>query len=89
VLEAQSNGIPVLASDLPALRECVGPGGLLVAPSAPPEVWAHALGQLWDSSADGDGTFVSAALRHSRRAEVDAEVIAAHFEAEMEQLARR
>jgi glycosyltransferase involved in cell wall biosynthesis len=89
VLEAQSNGIPVLSSDLPGLQECVGPGGLLVDPTAPPPVWAEALDQLWDGPGGRHAGYAAAALRHSRRPEVDPEVIVDSFEAEMMQLAGR
>jgi glycosyltransferase involved in cell wall biosynthesis len=89
VLEAQSNGIPVLTSDLPGLQECVGPGGLLVDPAAPPSVWAEALDQLWDGPGSRHARYAAAALRHSRRPEVDPEVIVDSFEAEMVQLAGR
>jgi len=89
VLEAQSNGIPVLASDLPALRECLGPGGLLVDPAASPAAWAEALDQLWDPPGGRYETWSASAVRHSRRAEVDPEVIVDAFEAEMMQLAGR
>lgn len=36
VAEAQANGIPVLAPDLPALREVVGSGGILFDPASSP-----------------------------------------------------
>ncbi|HEX8771753.1 MAG TPA: glycosyltransferase, partial [Acidimicrobiales bacterium] len=39
VLEAQHNGIPVVASDLAGLREAVGKGGLFVPPEASDELW--------------------------------------------------
>lgn len=45
VLEALATGVPVVASDLPGLRELLDelPGITLVASSAPPERWARAL----------------------------------------------
>jgi glycosyltransferase involved in cell wall biosynthesis len=86
VLEAQSNGIPVVASDLPALQECVGPGGLLVPPTAPPAAWAEAIGRLWDAP-DRYQACASAARSHSRRPDVDPEAIVDRFEAEMTRLA--
>lgn len=51
VVEAQCNGIPVIASDIGGLSEAVGPGGLLVAPKAPIEEWEKALRSLWDNKA--------------------------------------
>lgn len=79
VLEAQANGIPVLGSDQPALREAVGPGGLVVDPDAPVAAWLDALSRLVDDPA-GYERFAAAALEHSRRDEVDPEAITDMFE---------
>lgn len=46
VIEAQVNGIPVLASNRGALPDTVGAGGLLVDPHAPIGVWAEALTRI-------------------------------------------
>lgn len=46
VIEAQLNGIPVLASHRGALPETVGDGGLTLDPHEPVEVWAEALRRL-------------------------------------------
>lgn len=46
VIEAQLNGIPVLASHRGALPETVGDGGLTLDPHEPVEVWAAALRRL-------------------------------------------
>ncbi|MCY1165054.1 MAG: glycosyltransferase [Pseudomonadota bacterium] len=46
VIEAQLNGIPVLASHRGALPETVGEGGLTIDPHEPVEVWAEALRRL-------------------------------------------
>ena len=59
VLEAQLNGIPVLASNRGALPETVGDGGLTVDPHEPIEVWARALRDLL-----GRHESISAAARH-------------------------
>jgi len=48
VVEAQLNGLPVLASDRGALPQVVGAGGLTVSPHAPVEDWARALRTLLD-----------------------------------------
>ncbi len=48
VVEAQINGLPVLASDRGALPENVGEGGLTLDPHAPMEDWADALRRLYD-----------------------------------------
>ncbi len=77
VLEAQANGIPAVASDLPGLCEAVGPGGLLVDAGADDEEWAAALGRLDDDRRYRE--LCRAALAHARRPEVDPEAIAARF----------
>jgi glycosyltransferase involved in cell wall biosynthesis len=46
VVEAQLNGLPVLASDRGALPQTVGAGGLILDPHAPVQVWADALRRL-------------------------------------------
>jgi glycosyltransferase involved in cell wall biosynthesis len=48
VVEAQLNGLPVLASNRGALPQLVGHGGYVLAPEAPIDDWAHALRQLYD-----------------------------------------
>lgn len=45
-MEAQINGIPVVASDRGGLPEAVGPGGLVIASDAPAETWAGAVRDL-------------------------------------------
>ncbi len=47
VIEAQLNGLPVLASDRGALPETVGEGGLALNPHAPIAEWADALHRLY------------------------------------------
>lgn len=49
VVEAQLNGMPVLASDRGALPEIVGRGGIVLNPHAPVEQWADALRSLLDA----------------------------------------
>lgn len=46
ILEALSNGIPVIASDLPGLVESVGPGGLIVDRSSGARGWRDAVESL-------------------------------------------
>lgn len=47
VIEAMALGLPVVASDLPALREVVEPGGTgVLVPPAEPLAWAAAIDQL-------------------------------------------
>ncbi len=50
VLEAMSAGVPVVASDIPALREVSGDAAVLV-PPGDSEAWAEALGSVLDSPA--------------------------------------
>lgn len=68
VLEAQANGIPVLASDLPGLRETVGDGGWFAPPDADPDEWAHLLRHAWADVAGFERTS-TAARRHAQRPE--------------------
>jgi len=79
VLEAQANGIPVIAADVPGLRECVPPGGVLVPPAASVDEWARALDDLWDNPLPY-AELADAARRHSDRAEVQPEAVVARFE---------
>jgi glycosyltransferase involved in cell wall biosynthesis len=88
VPEAQVSGIPVLARDDPALREAVGPGGILIAPHAPVEAWLEGLSTLWDDD-DAHARYAAAALRHSRRPEIDADGNAARFVAALVDATRR
>jgi glycosyltransferase involved in cell wall biosynthesis len=79
VLEAQANGIPVLARDLPALRETVGTGGTLVPADAPIGAWADALGSIIDDP-DAYAAACAAARAYANRDEVDPERIVVRFE---------
>jgi glycosyltransferase involved in cell wall biosynthesis len=79
VLEAQANGIPVLARDLPALRETVGSGGTLVPADAPISAWADALGAMIDDPEQYRAA-CDAALAYANRDEVDPERIVVRFE---------
>lgn len=47
VTEGHFSAIPVLASDIGGLAESVGRGGLLIAPSDPPQKWVAALRELY------------------------------------------
>ena len=51
ILEALSNGIPVIASDQPGLIESVGPGGLIVDSSRGQVGWRDAVAALWGDPA--------------------------------------
>ena len=79
VLEAQHNGIPVLALGQPALAEAVGRGGVLMAGDARDEEWLQELERLWDDRSHYD-ELASASREWSRRDEVQPDQIAARFE---------
>lgn len=78
VLEAQINGVPVIATDHPGLVEAVGDGGRLVAHDAGPEAWVHALAELWDDP-ERRMTLSDRARMHAARPEIRPERIAARF----------
>lgn len=78
VLEAQVNGIPVVATDLPALREAVGPGGVTVDAQAGPGEWAEQLRAVLDP--ERYAALEVAARDHAARAEVDTATIVGRFE---------
>lgn len=79
IAEAQANGIPVLATDLPGHGEAVGDGGELVALDAPLETWLAALDRLWDTPVDGD--VARRAREHAARADMSPAAVTARFEA--------
>ena len=85
VVEAQANGIPVVASAYPGLVEAVGPGGVLIDPDEPDETWIDAVGRVWDD-ADGYARLVEAAVEHAARPEIDPHVVTSQFEDALEQL---
>lgn len=78
ILEAQANGIPVIAGDTPALAGAVGAGGLLV-PLEDVGAWVEAIRSVWADEALY-GTLVEEASAHSRRLEVDPSAVAVQFE---------
>lgn len=51
VTEAQSNAIPAVVSARGGLPEAVGPGGVVVDPDGPIEVWVDAIRRLWHDEA--------------------------------------
>ena len=78
VLEAQANAIPVVASDIPGLRDAVGPGGVLLAPHRGPSEWRTCLQQLAEDH-DHYAALCRAALEHSQRSEVAPQRIVERF----------
>jgi len=87
VLEAQANGIPVLASDLPALREAVGPGGICL-PLGDVELWVEKLDELWRDDLNYN-QLSDVARAYSTRPEVDPNAIGREFEDLLLALTRR
>ena len=79
ILEAQANGIPVVASDYPGLVESVGAGGLIVADADATDAWVSALASVWDDH-EMYTDLVERARAHAARDEVSPEQIAARFE---------
>ena len=88
VAEAQVSGIPVLARGDAALREAVGPGGVLVPPDAPPSAWVEALSEIWDDTKT-HARLSAAALRHSQRSEMQPERVSARLVEALEGLVLR
>jgi len=72
--EAQLSGIPVLASRIGGLPESVGPGGILVEPTAPLDDWLAALSRMWDDKQQYE-TLAQEAQRYSQRPEIQPDLI--------------
>ncbi len=85
--EAQANGIPVVASDVPGLRENVGIGGVLVDPEGPIEAWTKAL-ERFSLDKIYYKKMSSAALYHSKRTEIQPKFLVESFEREIRQKIR-
>jgi glycosyltransferase involved in cell wall biosynthesis len=79
VLEAQSNGIPVLATDCAGLREAVGAGGVFVSRSAPIDEWVASLAALWEDHESYDEC-ARRAVQHAQRPDVDPDRLTGRFE---------
>jgi glycosyltransferase involved in cell wall biosynthesis len=68
VSEAQLSGIPILASHTGGLPESVGPGGILIHPTASLGQWERALTQIWDDQARYE-RLAELARQHASRAD--------------------
>jgi glycosyltransferase involved in cell wall biosynthesis len=68
--EVQYSGIPVLASRSGALPEAVGPGGILIEPTAPAQIWAEELKRIWHDK-DFYEDLSAAATEYSERPQID------------------
>lgn len=75
ILEALSNGIPVIANDHAGLRESVGPGGIIAAET---HEWITAINRLWKDQSYYL-SFQNQATSFASRAEVQPEQIAMSF----------
>ncbi len=75
ILEALSNGIPVIANDLPGLVESVGAGGIIISRRAG---WVDALQTLWQDPVTYR-SYELAARAHANRPEVKTEAIISNF----------
>lgn len=82
--EAQANGIPVVASDVPGLDESVGTGGVLVDSDGPVHAWTSVLERLQTDEVYYN-ELVDAAFRHSKREEIQPEYLTEIFEHELQQ----
>lgn len=78
IAEAQANGIPVIAADMPALAEAVGEGGCCL-DTEDVEGWMAVLRMLWNDE-DRYQQMASAALAQSRRPDIDPAKVATSFE---------
>ncbi|WP_216352490.1 glycosyltransferase [Aquaspirillum sp. LM1] len=65
VIEAQLNGLPVLASHRGALPALVGESGITLDPHAPMAHWAQALRQLYATAPDYHHTARQRGMRHA------------------------
>ena len=79
IAEAQANGIPVVAADVPALIEAIGAGGSQVGLDDI-DAWCSELRRFWSDDAHYR-TLSEAALEHSQRPEIDPVLVARQFEA--------
>lgn len=79
IAEAQANGIPVIAADVPALAEAIGDGGVCVGVDDV-GAWCEAVERAW---ADDEWyeSASSAASVHAGRPDIDPESVSRAFEA--------
>ena len=77
-VEAQSCGIPVIASERGGLPESVGDGGMLVRDYRNVEAWMHAIDAVLDDD-DAYRAWSARALAHARSADFDRQQLAGRF----------
>jgi hypothetical protein len=87
VLEAQYNGIPVVALDQPAMSEAVGPGGVLVSGDLSDDEWARRIVEVWDADEQAYEELEQKARAHGTRPEVQSDVIAQQVERALSEVA--
>jgi glycosyltransferase involved in cell wall biosynthesis len=77
-IEAQANGVPVVASAIGGIPEAVGQGGVLLPSTSPPNEWAAAIERLLGDPATRD-RLSRDALANTRRDEFKPDVITDRF----------
>jgi glycosyltransferase involved in cell wall biosynthesis len=77
-IEAQANGVPVVASAIGGIPEAVGHGGLLLPATSPPNEWAAAIERVLGDP-DMRERLSRDALANTRRVEFKPEVITDRF----------
>ena len=80
---AHVSGCPVVGSRLGGLIEAIGPGGMLIDPAAPAEVWCKALRTLWRDK-QCYAALSDAARRYSKRDDVSKSALVDRMFAEIE-----
>lgn len=78
ILEAQANGLPVIALERPALREVAGNAARYVDDDAPDDQWLEAIAEFDQSSVYQHA--VARSFAHAQRPEFDPGAIVSNFE---------
>ncbi len=77
-VEAHVNGIPVIATGKCGFIESVGPGGMLIPPDSPIEMWKNALTKLWYNETEYQ-KYSAAALLYSQRESIQETTLTAKY----------
>lgn len=78
VAEAQANGIPVLVSDYPGLREAIGDGGITLG-ATDVDTWVRTITELWHDEPRYIA-LCNEAQRHGQRTEIQPDYVVDQFE---------